>query len=137
MIDLTGAKVGEKFMLSGEQEVAVLAVNEAQVVFSNDEGFYLNSAITGKSAEGVPEFDVVGKHDPRPWLKDLPDADLFSDDVDYILCTERGWEFKLKSSFSTSDMTMVKMPVITSDQCKDSYITIVKLKAWQVENLPF
>ena len=141
MIDLTGVKVGEKYLTEDNQECSVVAIGHYTVCFNlTVVDFLFVTNDDGKPSEthnGCKELTIKCKVDPRPWLKDLPDADLFSDDVDYILCTERGWEFKLKSSFSTSDMTMVKMPVITSDQCKDSYITIVKLKAWQVENLPF
>lgn len=136
-IDLTGAKVGEKFLdgIGQTLEMVMISENKYETDYLakfDKTGELLLLGKDGK-VKALEHCYLAAKRDPRPWLKDLPDADLFSDDVYYIHCTAEGWEFKLFSSGLCSSITLITMPVMTSDQFKGSLITIKDLKVWQVE----
>ena len=132
MIDLTGAKVGDKYLDCKGVLCEYIGMNAGKVVGRPVK----TDGIAMHNTHYVSISDQLNcnKHDPRPWLKDLPDADLFelfsSKDVQ---CDSSGVWFDHRGMSLNAD----KMPTLTGDQWMDSKISIVKLKAWQVENLPF
>ena len=151
MIDLTSAKVGDKYLTEDNQECSVVAIGHYTVCFNlTVVDFLFVTNDDGKPSEthnGCKELTIKCKADPRPWLKDLLDADLFVGE--WLACDKEGEWFSFNreptkftitfSDQSCSAVTLegVKMPKLTGDQWKDSKISIKDLKAWQVENLPF
>ncbi len=137
-IDLTGAKVGDKFLdgIGQTLEMVMISENKYETDYLakfDKTGELLLLGKDGK-VKALEHCYLAAKHDPRPWLKDLPHADLFelfsSKDVQ---CDSSGVWFDHRGMSLNAD----KMPTLTGDQWMDSKISIVKLKAWQVENLPF
>ena len=150
MIDLSSAKVGDKFVDSNRNIVEIMIADNGcdryvakglgvtggkvfYVVYDND-GVNLNDDCC----------DIIAKHDPRPWLKDLPNADLFEDDI-YLYCSASNqWSFGGQSTSLCSEQTYfmgartilsgIKMPNLTGDQWKDSKISIDELRDWQEAN---
>ena len=149
-IDLTGAKVGAKFdsfhdgvltlIGKAKEEVALIHADDSCFIIVNNDGTCAND--DGKQI-------IKSKHVPRPWLKDLPDADLFSDYVSgyWLACDAGGngsWYIhKTEPYIADNDdeqwsnhstcwtLLTQKMPTLTGDQWKDSKISIKDLKAWQ------
>jgi hypothetical protein len=141
MIDLSKAKVGDRFVLKGDQVVSLIKRNETQLMLEDEEGFYLNRVRDGRSTENN-EFDIVSKHDPRPWLSELPDADLFDDDIILYNTDRDDWGFSKMHIACGVDywkggltiLSGIKMPKLTGDQWKDSKISIAELRVWQKVN---
>ena len=150
MIDLKGAKVGDKFNgnKGGVLELALKGKCGDFVLIDEESGQIIVTDSNGDGTNCSWE-DVVSKHDPRPWLKDLPDADLFSDAIKWVgFCRDtdewRGFEFEpvtYHSGWQTSNskhklymISGFKMPTLTGDQWKDSRISILALKTWQLAN---
>lgn len=144
MIDLSGARVGDKFLLRGDQIAQIIAINDTQVVMSNDEGFYLNARSNGRSVE-FSEFDIFSKIDSRQWLKDMPDASVFKDEFKWLACDKDGGWYVYRSKpalnhdnwDSVVDYTgfyALKTPELTGEQWKDSLISIDELREWQEVN---
>ena len=154
MIDLSTAVVGDKFLDDNDNVVEI-------VIVDHETGRYIGKGagvIGGRTFYGVyykngyndinDAVGLVSKHEPRHWLKDLPDADLFIDDITHIAGTRGGeWQayrgesimgtccFDNESTDTfTSSINMIKMPTLTGDEWCDSKISIVDLKAWQEVN---
>jgi hypothetical protein len=78
--------------------------------------------------------DMCQVVDPRHWLKDLPDADLFDDSVSHIRNNGDLWEYCTASGEFWHQILLIKMPKLTGDEWKLSKISIPYLKAWQEQN---
>jgi len=90
---------------------------------------------------------LIKRHEPRYWLKDLPDADLFT--YDWIACDSDGTWFYYMSEPRSNDVNHVEkgsaseqsghldclqMPRLKNDEWKLSKISMVELKEWQEAN---
>lgn len=149
MIDLNGVKVGDSLVLRNSEVVNVLITHEEsdQMVVGNEKAICICDMTTGAGSE-CSEYDIVSKHEPRHWLKDLPDVGLFNDEVKFLAwCNHRkGWcafggepivdfdDSHTNGFFSNYPLTGIKMPKLTGDEWKDSKISILDLKAWQLKN---
>ena len=149
MIDLNHCKIDDKFVTARGLVMTVFAFGHNSVVMRDEEGqfnvFDIDSGcvITFKTG---PQYDIVSKHDPRPWLKDLPDAGLFEDGW-LAIHADEGWYWFEKEPvisnneyYHTNGMFVlvpimgIKMPKLTDDEWRDSKISIPDLKAWQEQN---
>ena len=146
MQELKDIEVGGKLVLDNDDVVTIIHLNTSQIVSQGDAGYYLNSRINGKSTE-LAEFDIKAKHDPRWWLKDLPDADLFRGN--WLACSDScdnsewhvwdeepsegltSWVKKPCDNIFCERVTAIKMPTLTGDAWKKSKISIARLKEWQ------
>ena len=141
MIDLSDSKVGDEFNCRNHNVHKLVYVGIGEYCFNGAGGLHVVSA-DGKSTELI----LVSKHDPRHWLKDLPDAGLFADDVNHIAANCQSlWYWYTGVSQNegscfiarTGDVERlrgIKMPVLTGDEWKLSKISIPDLKAWQEQN---
>ncbi|HHZ71427.1 MAG TPA: hypothetical protein EYN54_14375 [Methylococcaceae bacterium] len=75
---------------------------------------------------------LIKRHEPRYWLKDLPDADLFNVGIGGIYCNKAGW-FASSGELSGSFITN-RMPELTPNDYSLSKISMVELKEWQEAN---
>lgn len=140
-IDLTGTKIGEKYLTEDNQECSVVAIGHYTVCFNlTVVDFLFVTNDDGKPSEthnGCNELTIKCKVDTRPWIKDLPDADLFDPNVISIkVCEDNGWVYNMTNSQHACwhQINVIRMPQLTTDQLKDSEITIVDLKVWQRSN---
>ena len=139
MIDLTGAKVGDKFVLTNGLEAELILRTSDALILNSFGGITVMVDNQGESQHSNSGLSIKSKLDPRPWLKDLPDADLFSELVDYLYYDAGfdGWGYGYKTPVEreVDERYMpLKMPTLTRDQWKDSKISIPELKAWQLAN---
>jgi len=75
---------------------------------------------------------IIKRHEPRYWLKDLPDADAFSESVSCIACNSKGW-YVSRGSMMGHFITN-KMPELTPNDYDSSEMAIMDLRVWQREN---
>lgn len=147
MIDLNMGNIGDEFVDGSGDKFKLLIIGENDAVvsgYNNDDRAYhylvnLDGTFTDE------EICLVSKYDPRHWLKDLPDADLFTDGW-LSLSNHKGWlwsikepikgskAYQLRSDYLIYDISFLKMPKLTGDEWKQSKISIVDLKAWQESN---
>ena len=95
MIDLSGCKLGDELLTEYEFVVVVIAISEAsrtEVCCRFPDGGIALFDIDGKRSDHAKD-PIISKHEPRHWLKDLPDADLFCTDINYIFATSDGYWF--------------------------------------------
>lgn len=143
MIDLSTAEVGDELVCSDGDIHEVKYIGAAALCTIKDGDLYL-FWLNGVSAErSYPkDFVIESKHEPRHWLKDLPDAKRLNDG--YFACDSDGsWYFHsdepelTESQWSSGDescTSMFKMPNLAGDEWKLSKISIADLKAWQEQN---
>tara|TARA_R110002020_G_scaffold401460_1_gene611690 strand:- start:36 stop:476 length:441 start_codon:yes stop_codon:yes gene_type:complete len=145
MINLSNAKIGDWYGESpsfGDVKLIALGTEEACFLFEDNTRFLVTD-LRGRNHDGIPV--VVSKIDQRPWLKDMPDAGIFVDGVNWLACDADGlWytsagEPELKASEwgesgYFSGLRVVKMPTLTGDQWKYSKISIEELREWQGVN---
>lgn len=149
MIDLSTAVVGDKFLLNNGNIVSFFARTKMNSICELETGHAMLYEHNGKFDESVEcgnskdEWDIVSKHDSRHWLKDLPDADLFSEDVEFLASDNDSvwWGYgddpeingRYFEGVDSWPMHPLKMPTLTGDEWKLSKISIVELRAWQKE----
>ena len=135
MIDLSNAKIGDWYSYdsNGEAKLIALGTEEACFIFKDNTGFLVTD-LNGCNSDGIPV--VVSKIDPRPWLKDMPDAGIFADEVKWMK-----YSFECKCWFyafygDSGDMRNVplKMPTPTGEQRSDNKISTEELREWQEAN---
>ena len=152
MIDLSKAKVGDEYLCGSEfngsvvMSVAFIDKSKTCFVLRGDGVGDLFVHENGKTIVSRLQ-GVIKKHDPRPWLKDLPDADLFN--YQWLACDEDGSWYYYSSEpkitpvnhHANHDVTeqsghldCIKMPTLTGDQWKQSKISITELREWQETN---
>jgi hypothetical protein len=145
MIDLSTAVVGDKYKDNLGVVCEYIGMNSGKVV-----GRPVKSdGISMHNTHYVSISDASGctKHEPRHWLSQLPDADLFNagwlafDNNDEI-----EWCWYQHEPFITSgvfcpeqngnihNLIGIKMPTLTGDEWKLSKISIDELRVWQKEN---
>jgi len=141
MIDLSTAVIGDEYKTECADIVTVKYLNHTYACCE-----YNNKVLSVFMLDGTNVINgsasLVSKHDPRHWLKDLPDADLFEGDI-YLYnssggnwCTSRrSQSLNKEETFWKGTLTSlvgIKMPTLTGDEWKDSKISIPDLKAWQL-----
>jgi len=146
MIDLSAAQVGDEFV-DGVGEICKLVyMTDMDKCFEIGSSGLLITIDDNGGCSSAPARQLVSKHDPRHWLKDLPDVGLFNDEVKFLAwCNHRkGWcafegepivdfdDSHTNGFFSNYPLTGIKMPTLTGDEWKDSKISIPDLKAWQL-----
>lgn len=122
MIDLSGAKVGDKYLDENNNEV------ELSFVAKCGEFKYILCGVTGGgfcniyNSSGKNKqrhcVNLVSKIHPRPWLKDMPDAGIFADNVCSLHMSKSGcWFYKRKGVDYHYDLCgAVKMPTLSGKQ---------------------
>lgn len=145
MIDLRVAKVGDGYEDEKGNVFEIIATGLVNIVVKSphDGGFFVVSR--DGSFLMLSSLRLVKKHVPRPWLKDLPGADLFNGE--WLAYNNNGWwnVFNAEPVISHAyyacqvngkyhPLNGVKMPTLTGDEWKDSKISIPDLKAWQEAN---
>jgi hypothetical protein len=143
-IDLSTAVVGDNFDSLNERYELLMKSEKDYVIKGCGARLYIVNR-HGSSYE-PDAVKLVSKHDPRHWLGQLPDADLFVSDIKYLACSkENGWVWFINepfecvreiwgSSFRAGDIDCFKMPTLTGDEWKQSKISIDELRAWQKLN---
>lgn len=144
MIDLSGAKVGDKYDATGIGELIVLAASKNEVCFSFFDGLkFIVTDIHGQDDDGLQI--VTSKIDSRPWLKYMPDAGVFKDEFRWLACDEDGeWyayygkpgikRHQWSCGGACFGFDLIKMPTLTGDQWEDSLISTDELREWQGVN---
>jgi len=135
MIDLSSTRVGDDYNgQNGAVYSIVITGNNDWVVKDVNTGSHYVLLIDG-TFDGYRNHKLVSKHDPRHWLKDLPDADLFSCNIDTIkMCEDNGWLYTMNEGMTWHQINVIKMPTLTGEEWKLSKISIVELKEWQRNN---
>lgn len=150
MIDLSNAKVGDWYLDANENKLECVFIASScdfRYVFTDTEhgGFTGIYNSKGKNNSHCC-VDIVSKIDPRPWLKDMPDAGVFADRFKWLACDRAGkWLFHETkagrsgrevwlSSYPAASLDAIKMPTLTGGQWKDSLISIEELREWQEVN---
>lgn len=145
-IDLRAAVVGDKFDSANERYELLIKTDKDYVVKGNGGRIYVvNSRGGSYEADAVK---LISKYEPRHWLKDLPDADLFvggwlaENNGSGWFCHENepnrddgngGVSLYADSGRSVSCLCL-KMPTLTGDEWRDSKVSIDDLRTWQKEN---
>ena len=150
MIDLSTAVVGDKFKLRCGDTAELIGVNDKKTEFmlKDNDGFHINDISGISLLAECGGCNIISKHDPRHWLKDLPDADLFTGE--WIAVENNGensdWYSFAKEPllghgyhhtngmFVMTLISGIKMPTITGDGWKKSKISIAELREWQKLN---
>lgn len=147
MIDLTGAKVGDKFVLTNGLEAELILRTSDALILNSSGGITVMVDNQGESQHSNSGLSIKSKHDTRPWLKYLPDADLFA--YDWLACDLDGvwyyysdepslssvnWRANSSASSQAGHLDCIVMATLTGDQWKDSKISIPELKTWQLAN---
>lgn len=145
MINLSNAKIGDWYSYdsNGAAKLIALGTEEACFLFEDNTGFLVTD-LNGCNSDGIPV--VVSKIDPRPWLKDMPDAGIFVDEAKWLACDSSGlwFGYNVEPSLHLSgwggtnsycNCGAIKMPTLTGDQWEDSKISIEELREWQLNNL--
>ena len=127
-IDLSTAEVGDNFDSLNERYELLMKSEKDYVIKGCGARLYIVNR-HGSSYE-PDAVKLVSKHDPRHWLGQLPDADLFLDDVGYIYCDSNS-EWLSASGNDEYYFNFIKMPTLTGDEWRDSKISIDELRAWQ------
>lgn len=156
MIDLSNAKVGDKFLsfISHTYELKLLNKKHDDYVLVSDRGCIQMVDKLGKTKEEDCTFHLVSKIDTRHWLGKLPDADLLLDGWLSFNPTGNKWQWhdagchdpeprivdnntRFTSGVISRLSAFAKMPTLTGDEWKQSKISIPDLRAWQKENKAF
>jgi len=144
-LKLTKEDVGKKFEDRFEQVYKIQLCTDSDVAVTDNDGHIFVCDYDGVFENAITN-QLIKRHEPRYWLKDLPDADLFT--YDWIACDENGeWYNYEYSPPILSDvaygaggggmfcMACIKdLPKLTGDEWKLSKITIDDLRVWQKEN---
>jgi len=146
MINLKGSEVGDRFLNGEGNETELIARHGFYYVFAADgrlPSVHLND---GSNCGGRPELNIISKVNPRPWLDDMPDAGIFTDDVKWLSYDEDecvwyaytakpeihdGEEYFTVKHGDYSLLSLVRMPTLTQDQWRDSLISIEELREYQ------
>tara|TARA_R110000851_G_scaffold219329_1_gene372133 strand:- start:288 stop:746 length:459 start_codon:yes stop_codon:yes gene_type:complete len=147
MIDLSNAKVDEEYILSSGHVAKSLLVTDDAVVLGF-KGITIMVNMSGETLHANGGMSVLAKVDPRSWLKDMPDAGIFTGEFIAFESIDGGWHafdeepkmssngeyFSTNGQFSLYYISGIKMPTLTGDQWKESKISIIELAQWQKDN---
>lgn len=145
MIDLRNVAVGDEFLvdtdLSSPAVMTMALITEIRYVLTTEEGGILTLNSQGETMRPAT-IKSISKHEPRHWLKDFPDADLFLGS--WLACDKSGewYGFSGAPSIDGQDIIFsahgasyshrgIKMPTLTGDEWKLSKISIKDLLEWQ------
>jgi len=145
---LINAKRGEQFVLNNDEVVTFFARTKMSSICQLGNGYAMLYTHDGEFDEYVASDDdadnwnIKSKHDPRHWLKHLPDADLFHESFTHLACDRNGqWKVHASSPlmYNFSEWkSMRHLPVLriegkalTGKEWEQSKISIPELKAWQ------
>lgn len=132
-LKLTKDDVGKEFLYFGEIAKVCNISDSAErfVLSTSTDGFI----IVNKNGESCTSGSFqLEQYEPRYWLKDLPNADLFSESVSCITCNFNGWYVSQGSSLMTGKYVTNKMPELTPGDLGSSEISIDDLREWQRVN---
>ena len=143
MLKLTKADVGKEFDLDNGDFCRVVIVGCHDVVIEHY-CCHRVASLSGELYDTASSLRLTHRHDSRHWLKDLPDADIFEDDI-YLYCSNNyNWCFSKYSKSIHQDGNCwegnllcfdgIKMPKLTGDEWKDSKISIEQLREYQEQN---
>ena len=135
MFDLSGAVKEAQFESECKRIFTVAYVGEK-------ESYWCMESATGRAyifdrtgIDDVASVRLVKKHDPRPWLSELPDASMFElYETEFIECTNGNWSATRKLTGYRSTLEQSCMPELTDGQRINSKISIADLAKWQAEN---
>ncbi len=129
---LTKEDVGKKFETSNGCVYSVALVNDENAVIESETGNYYSCDLHGKCFHGANS--IIKRHEPRWWLKDMPDADSFSKDVSSI-------HFEGDMNWYVTDVNghdhwlpYADLPKLDDNDRKLSEMTIEYLRVWQKKN---
>lgn len=136
MINFINTEIGDKFLLTNGCEASIILKTNDALILDQD-GMTLMIDYYGLTQHASGGLSVASKVGAPPWLKDLPDADLFHKDVDSLI-------YEMDSAVGNWYVTDedggqhwcgMKMPRLTISQSgKGSHITIEDLREWQKNN---
>ena len=135
-LKLTKDDVGKEFKTRAGEVVTMVYSVECALRFCFEtelSGLYVTNE-KGKPSSGVVADEIIKRHEPRYWLKDLPDADAFSESVSCITCNYKGWYVSKGSSLMSGEYVTNKMPQLTRNDYDLSKISIDDLREWQRVN---
>jgi len=144
MINLSNAKIGDLYKLKNNNESTVIfATNDAVIL--DFEGVTIMVDKGGETLHANSGLSVVSKIDQRPWLKDMPDAGIFVDEVKWLACDANGYWYAYKEEPELNasgwggtnnyyNCAAIRMPSLTGVQWEDSLISIEELREWQEVN---
>ena len=128
MVDLSDAKVGDKFELSTGDSVELMLIGDKNAVTKNCSGRYRAVKFSGDYGSGL---SIVKKIDPNEWWKDLPPAEWFElFNADMILC-EAGTNKWTAHTDSEPHCIPVNIEIPVNHH---EIIDISDLKKWQEQN---
>lgn len=139
MYFMYGKVVGDQFECHGDiVTLAYISKSRSRFVLDSNSGGVMVCNKNGNGCTSAP-FQLKS-HDPRPWLKDMPDAGLFSDGWLAFEHEGDGWSW-YSSNPSCGDARLEPaslwflkcLPLLTGEQWVDSCISIADLAKWQAE----
>ena len=131
-LKLTKDDIGNKFENKKKGIFEVVAVGEHNASLLSKSGVYHSCQLDGV-INTTSDNVLVKRHDPRWWLSQLPDADLFHEDVKLIGChnsKEAGWWYVVDKNGSNRWLPLV-MPKLKAEDYLLSKITPDELREWQ------
>lgn len=140
MIDLSGAKVGDEYTTEDGQSCVIVIRKENDICFELLDGadlLFITNPYGVPCVANYHHLRIRAKNDPRHWLKDLPDADLFHNDLTWVEChwkNKGNFWFASCKGIEAEYWVPLKMPTITEEECEQSKISIAKLREWQEAN---
>jgi len=131
MLYLSGAVVGDQFDSNIKMVLTVKYIASDGAVLMEDEdgtSYFFDGELT--DTRGVQR--IISKHDPRPWLSQLPDASMFAlYETAFISCNYSGVWLATNKNGSPLVLDGDLMPKLTGDQWRQSKTYIVELAKWQ------
>lgn len=141
-LKLTKDDIGKEFENKAGITFEVCLVGDHGAVLISQFGDYITCSLNGVISQDDDNL-LVNRHEPRWWLKDLPNANLFKGK--WIACDRlnRWIIFPHKPVIGStgfyqggSELVGIKMPLLKPKKCewKLSEISIEELGKWQKEN---
>ena len=140
MINLSDAKVGDKYELSTGDLVELALIGDKNAVTKNCHGRYRAVKFNGDYGSGL---SIVKKIDPNAWWKDLPPAEWFElygtkfiamdENLQWLAYIEKP-EVSDESWSHNFDALELAIHSVNSVGWQDSLIKISDLKKWQEQN---
>ena len=144
-LKLSKDDVGEKFENDFGQVFKIELCGGADIAVTDNDGYIFVCDYCGVFENKVTK-PLVKRHEPRWWLKDIPDADLFV--CNWLACDKGGiWYgfggeeplifecgYDDENGRMVTPLKSIRMPNLTSDEWKLSKISIKELREWQLNN---
>ena len=131
-LKLTKDDVGKEFENQNGAVYTVRLVNQVNVSIESTSGNYYSCHFDGVFHEGV--CVLIKRHEPRYWLKDLPDADLFIEGVLSIhFDAAQRWAVTYFDGHGHW-LPYAGLPMLDDENIAISLISIDDLREWQRVN---